>query len=167
MRADSIIHMETNKENTVSLTEGRVCAAPASTSPPVGRQPAVSWATCHPPPPSMPSREKAPRGQASPQPAGLTRLMWIKVRALGFLCCRRVPDYTPAWQTHTPPHPITSLKTPRVSAHTFFASYQSTSQLLWFEYEGPSEEKRASGTRLRGWGNVLNCSCHGNVLKQD
>lgn len=39
---------------------------------------------------------------------------------------------------HTPT-PITSLKTPPVSAHSF-ASYQGTSQLLWFEYEGPSEE---------------------------
>lgn len=51
---------------------------------------------------------------------------------------------------HTPhPHP-TPLQTPPVSAHSF-SSYQSTSQLLWFEYEGPAEEKRASGTRLRAY----------------
>lgn len=93
-----------------------------------------SPATCHPAYPECLSlslslrrlyaftpRVKGLKDRAIPlYPAGLTLLTWIKDREpWGFSVReRRVPDYTPAKQTHTP-HPITSLKTPPVSAHSF------------------------------------------------
>lgn len=63
MRAESIIHMETNKENNVSLPEWHVCSsmtAPAAASLPVGREPAGSPATCQPPTCTTPPRPHPP-----------------------------------------------------------------------------------------------------------
>lgn len=119
-----------------------------------------SPATCHPRLPTVPpshslrclclhTQSKRPETPGEP-PARRLHTVYVdqRLRALGFLCYWRVPDYTQAKQMHTP-HPITCLKTPP-SLCPLLASYQSTSQLLRFEYEGPFEEKKASGTRLGG-----------------
>lgn len=94
MQAEHIIHMETNKENNVSLTEWQVCVPatdPAAASLPMGRQPAVSPAACHPRLPTVPlsllsaaysftPTVKGLKDQTNTQPTVLTLLMCIKHR---------------------------------------------------------------------------------------
>ena len=178
MRAESIIHMETNKENNVSLTEWHVCSlttAPAAASVPVGRQPAVFSSHMPPPPTHTASLSLSlslftPRKKERPgkPPACRPHTAYVdqRRRALGFLCHRRVPDYTPAKQMH-PPTPITSLKTLPQSLPTPLPLTKALPSCCDLNMRAPPKKRGHLAHALEAKKKELNCSCHGNVPKQD
>lgn len=146
MHAESVFHTETNKESNVKRTEWHVCSPCPCCSIRACGQTTCCLSIHMPPPPihgaplSLSLHWLCLHTQSkSPEPAACRPHTALRLRAMGFLCYRRVPDYTSAKLMHTPT-PITSLTTPPVSAHAF-SSVQNTSQLLWFEYEGPAEKR--------------------------
>lgn len=167
MRAESIHHMEANKENNVA--EWHVCSLwrpPAAASLPASARPAVSSShmpspPTHSAPQSLSSlrcirtqSETTLKSQAEPP----TRRLHIAhvdqtQRALGFLCYWRVPDYTQAKQVQpplTPPlHHYLFKKLPR-SLATPLAFRKALPSCYVLNMKAPFEGKKASGTCFRG-----------------
>lgn len=184
MRAEFIIHMETNKENNVSLTEWHVCSpatAPAAALLPVSRQPAVFSSHMSPPPthsasqpfpllplPSHPE-QKAWNTRRTSSPQAPHCVCGSKTESLGvslLLTCARL--YAGQTNAHPPPHYMfknspQSLPTPCLLPKHFPAA------AIWIW--GPLRRKEGiwhTPWRLRkSKKKELNCSLHGNVLKQD
>ena len=175
MNADGIHYSPTKKLTSTSQSD--MCAHPA----PCCSISACGQTTCclsshMPPPPPPPPTHNAslsiggvftPGVKAlDPRPAGLT--LCKDREPLGFLCYRRVPDYSQAKVMHTPLTAITSLTTPPVSAHSFSSSSKALPSCCHLNMRAQQKKRGHLAHALEAKKKKeLNCSCHGNVLKQD
>lgn len=153
--------------------------APAAASLPVGRQPAV--VSSHmPPPPTQTAflsllslrclclhtqSKSLERPGKPPSCRPHTAYMDQRLRTLGFLCYRRVPDYTPAKRTHTPT-PLHLKKLPQ-SLPTPLPLTKALPSCCDLNMRAPLKKRGHLAHALEAKKKELNCSCHGNVLKQD
>lgn len=183
MRAESITHMEANKENNVSLTvtcvlpyDGPCCSITACeqttccllqphASPIYPERLPVS------PLPPLPSHPEQKAGKPGKPPAHRLHTAYVdqRQRALGFRCYWRVPDYKQAKQMPPIP-PLTHYifkNSPSLCPLLCLLPKHFPAAVIWIR--GPPLKKRrhlAHALEAKKE-KKLNCSLHENVLKQD